>query len=136
MVFTFKNLFSTQWSVSVRFLSSPSACRTSGVSKNRDWSVSFFEDINRIFSFLWFLVVPLCLWYIFWQILWRNFLMILIDKFFDEIFLTNFSTKFDDIFEDFFEDFFVKFFWRFFDELFWRFFLWKLTSFLTNFWIF
>ena len=56
------------------FLSSPSACRTSGASKNRDYSQKW-KLYPGLFSFL-----PLLLWF-FDEFKKKNF-----DKFFDELF--------------------------------------------------
>ena len=66
------------------FLSSPSACRTSGASKNRDYH--YHDSIDRIVLKRRFLqvsklfLVPM-VWWIFWQTFWQVF-----DEFFWQLF--------------------------------------------------
>ena len=82
------------------FLSSPSACRTNGASKNRDC-----PDEMEAFSFVtllllgYYLVVWICFFSILWPIFWPIF-----DQFFDE------------------------FFWPIFWPIFWRSFLTKFLT--------
>ena len=121
-----------QFSLSYKiwFLSSLSACRTSGASKNRDYCKNggHFPLLLCswvIFPKYWFLGVP-------WGSLgFLDFLMNFLDKIFDEFFdkiiwrideffWQNFLTN---LLMNFFTNFFTNFFDEFFDEFFWRIFL-------------
>ena len=70
------------------FLSSPSACRTSGASKNRDYMIVLTElfwsgDSFRYLNYFWYL------WY---------------DEFFDKLFDKFLMNFFDNFFDDFFDE--------------------------------
>ena len=93
---------------SKKFLSSPSACRTSGASKIRDWphqngpyfpllwcnlaSLRFLTKflINCFDELFWRII-----WRIFWRMFWRFFLTIFFDEFFYELYDKFFDTFFD-----------------------------------------
>ena len=125
------------------FLSSPSACHTSGTSKNRDscyqngphWplllSVSRCLNFWRIVwrYFFWWIFLRF-FWRIFYQIFWRIFWQIFgwsSQRLFWRIVLTNFLTTFLTTFfynfnfsDEFFYEFSDEFFDEFFDKSFWR----------------
>ena len=85
------------------FLSSPSACRTSEASKNRDYQIMETIDLCN-FGVTWCLAFVTL--FLLVELFWRFF-----DKFF-----------FKNLFDDFFLTIFLmNFLMKFFDEIFWRF---------------
>ena len=99
------------------FLSSPSACQTSGASKNRDWpdKMGWFIKLHRTpyFGVLEVPCIPMvCIPFL------TNFYFLM-------NFLTNSLTRF---FDEFFDKFFDELFWRIFWWIFRPKILWKLRA--------
>ena len=110
------------------FYSSPSACQTSGASKNRDWAINvlIYLLLRRNCCYFGVSLVPWSFW---------GFL-----QFFDYSFWPFFLTNY--LFDEFFWRIFGNFFWRFlwlifwwillhifyefFDVFFWKIFFWPI----------